>query len=51
MKKNTLYFILIAFFIGAVSFVIIKFKKEDTARENIQYGLLQRNGSLVQMPE
>ena len=51
MKKNTLYFILIAFFIGAVSFVIIKFKKEDTARENIQYGLLQRNGSLAQMPE
>lgn len=51
MKKNMLYFILIAFFIGAVSFVIIKFKKEDTARENIQYGLLQRNGSLAQMPE
>ena len=51
MKKNMLYLILIAFFIGAVSFVIIKFKKEDTARENIQYGLLQRNGSLAQMPE
>ena len=51
MKKNMLYFILIAFFIGAVSFVIIKFKKEDTARENTQYGLLQRNGSLAQMPE
>lgn len=51
MKKNMLYLILIAFFIGAVSFVIIKFKKEDTARENTQYGLLQRNGSLAQMPE
>ena len=51
MKKNTLYLVLIILFIGAVGFVVLKYKKEDSARSATQYTLLERTGVLAQMPE
>lgn len=51
MKKNVLYGILIAVFIVAVGFVVIKFKKEDAAKQGTQMVLLERKGVLAEMPE
>ena len=51
MKKNVLYGVLIAVFIVAVGFVVIKFKKDDAAKDTAQMGLLERKGVLAEMPE
>ena len=51
MKKNVLYGVLIAVFIVAVGFVVIKFKKDDIAKESTQMALLDRKGVLAEMPE
>jgi tetratricopeptide (TPR) repeat protein len=51
MKKNILYTTLVFLFAAAITFVIIKFKKEAAVKENIQYTLLDRNGVLAEMPE
>ncbi len=51
MKNNKLYILLILFFITAAGFVVIKFKKEDGARQNKQYTLLDRTGTLAALPE
>ena len=51
MKKNVLYGVLIAVFIVAVGFVVIKFKKDDAAKDTTQMGLLERKGVLAEMPE
>ncbi len=51
MKKNILYSVLIILFISLVGFVLLKFKKENSIKENTQYVLLERNGTMAQMPE
>ena len=51
MKKDVLYGVLIAVFIVAVGFVVIKFKKDDAAKDTTQMGLLERKGVLAEMPE
>ncbi len=51
MKKNYLYIALIVLFIGAVGFVVVKFKNDDSAKAATQYTLLDRTGPLSTMPE
>lgn len=51
MKKNILSIVLVFLFISAVGFVVIKFKKDDSERAATQYTLLERSGTLAEMPE
>lgn len=45
MKKNYLYIILIAVFISAVGFVVIKYKHKEIIETNTVYNLLPRTGN------
>lgn len=51
MKRNTLYGALIILFIGAASFVVIKFRGEEKEKKATTYQLLERTGLLAQAPE
>ncbi|MEJ7627100.1 MAG: tetratricopeptide repeat protein [Ferruginibacter sp.] len=45
MKKNILYLLLIIFFVGAVSFVVVKYKHKKESESKIEYFLLPRAGN------
>lgn len=51
MKKNTLYAALIAVFIGAAGFVVIKFRGQENMKKMATYQLLERKGLLSKTAE
>ncbi|MEP7109851.1 MAG: tetratricopeptide repeat protein [Ferruginibacter sp.] len=46
MKKNILYGALLAIFLGAAGFVILKYRGDETKKKNTAYELLDRKGVL-----
>ena len=51
MKKNLLSILLIAFFIGAAGFVVLKYKQGEKKKETAIYQLLPRAGAQAQSEE
>ena len=51
MNKRSIYFIVIAFFLAAVVFIIVKYNNQKEKSEHTTYTLLERNGALAQTNE
>ncbi|MEO5984726.1 MAG: tetratricopeptide repeat protein, partial [Ferruginibacter sp.] len=45
MKKNVLYVLLVIFFVGAVSFVVVKYTIKKDNESKVEYPLIPRNGN------
>ncbi len=51
MNKKTVYFIAIFFFIAAIVFIVVKYKDQQSIKDNTTYALLNRKGSLTKTNE
>ena len=51
MNKKSVYFIVVAFFLAAIAFIIIKYNNQKEKSEHTTYTLLERNGALAQTNE
>ena len=51
MKKQTIYTAVIILFLAAVAFIVIKYKNQQTIKDNTVYTLLDREGTLAENNE
>lgn len=51
MNKKLLYILVILFFAGMAAFIIIRYNKQQSVKENTVYTLQERRGSLAQTKE